>query len=80
MFITALGRGLATLGVKPHWLMHTLTCLLYIRPESSDMWRIGTATKWSFDIMAYIPELYEIYDNEKRGDRPAYLPARLPGA
>ena len=45
------------------------------------MWRIGTtATKWPFDIMANIPELYEIYDNEKRGDRPAYLPARLPGA
>ena len=44
------------------------------------MWRIGTATKWSFDIMANIPELYEIYDNEKRGDRPAYLPARLQGA
>jgi hypothetical protein len=44
------------------------------------MWRIGTATKWSFVIMANIPELFEIYDNEKRDDRPAYLPARLPGA
>ena len=44
------------------------------------MWRVGTATKWSFDIMANIPALYEIYDNEKRGDWRAYLPALLPGA
>ena len=42
--------------------------------------RIGTGIKWLRDSMAYIPDIREIYANEKRGDWPAYLPALLPGA
>ena len=42
--------------------------------------RIGTGIKWLRDSMAYIPDIREIYANERRGDWPAYLPALLPGA
>jgi len=45
-----------------------------------DMGRIGTGMKWLRDSMAYIPDIREIYANEKRGDWPAYLPGLLPGA
>ena len=33
LFITAPGRGLATLGVKPHWLMHHLNLFCLHPPE-----------------------------------------------
>ena len=42
--------------------------------------RIGTGIKWLRDSMVYIPDIREIYANEKRSDWPAYLPALLPGA